>query len=77
MKVHDARDGFHDLKPEHLVGYEIPWFWIAAGIFILLMLYKYFPKREKKNPMCPVLCLAKAIGDQIGQNMKRVSWFEK
>ena len=48
MKVHDARDGFHDLKPEVLTGTEIPWFWIAAAIFLILLIKKYFPKREKK-----------------------------
>jgi len=48
VKVHDARDGFNDLKPEFLQGTSIPWFWIAAAILVMLLLVKYFPKKQKK-----------------------------
>jgi hypothetical protein len=47
VKVHDARDGFNDLKPEFISGTEIPWFWIAMAVFVVFLLVKYFPKREK------------------------------
>ena len=46
MKVHDARDGFNDLKPEFLPGINIPWFWIALIILAVLILLRFRPKSK-------------------------------
>lgn len=48
MKVHDARDGFHDLKPDILVGVEAPWLWIVVGLLLIILAWRYLPRREKK-----------------------------
>ncbi len=38
MKVHDARDGFNDLKPDFLLGGD-PLPWLAAILIVILVLF--------------------------------------
>ena len=52
MKVHDARDGFNDLKPEFVSGSQIPWFWIAVALFIILVFLKL--RKPKVKVVVPV-----------------------
>jgi len=49
VKVHDARDGFNDLKPDFLTGTSFPWFWVAAIIIIILILLNRRPKSIKET----------------------------
>lgn len=70
MKVHDARDGFNDLKPELFPAAEIPWFWVALAMFAILLFLKLRTKKVKqakvvKKPLSDYLIELEALKTKI------------
>jgi hypothetical protein len=62
VKVHDARDGFNDLKPEFLSGGQFPWIWILVGLVVVLLFIKL-----RKGKVKEIVPARKSLSDYLSE----------
>lgn len=62
MKVHDARDGFNDLKPEFILADQFPWIWILVGLAVVLLFIKLRKRKVKE-----IVPAQKSLSDYLSE----------